>query len=142
MIRSHLLAAAAGLGVLIIVSPLAAEGLPTEVHKLLPAALAIEVAQTAIATCKGQADRSGLPQLLIVGDGASALSREVARRKAYIAAAQGLDGGFRQESGERGLQCHRIRPPTRDGRRRSADQGRRRHHRCNRGERRSGRRQG
>jgi uncharacterized protein GlcG (DUF336 family) len=31
-------------------------------------------------------DRSGLPQLLIVGDGASPLSREVARRKAYTSA--------------------------------------------------------
>jgi uncharacterized protein GlcG (DUF336 family) len=30
-------------------------------------------------------ERSGLPQLLIVGDGAGALSREVARRRAYTA---------------------------------------------------------
>jgi hypothetical protein len=48
-------------------------GLPTEAHKLLPAALAVKAGQTAIATCKGQsynvlvavAERSGLPQLLI-----------------------------------------------------------------------------
>lgn len=94
MIRSYLVAAAAALSVFTTVSPLAAQGLPTETHKLLPAALAVEAAQTAIATCKGQgynvsvsiADRSGLPQLLIVGDGASTLSREVARRKAYTSA--------------------------------------------------------
>jgi uncharacterized protein GlcG (DUF336 family) len=88
MIRSYTLAAT-----ITSINPLAAEGLPTETHKLLPVALAIEAAQTAIATCKGQgynvsvsvAERSGLPQLLIVGDGAGALSREVARRKAYTA---------------------------------------------------------
>ena len=76
-------------------SPLAAEGLPPETHKLLPTALAIEAAQTAIATCKGQgynvsvsiADRSDRPQLLIAGDDAGPSSREVARRKAYTAAA-------------------------------------------------------
>jgi uncharacterized protein GlcG (DUF336 family) len=94
MIRSYVVAAAAALSMFTTVSPLAAEGLPTETHKLLPVALAVEAAQTAIATCKGQgynvsvsvADRSGLPQLLIVGDGASTLSREVARRKAYTSA--------------------------------------------------------
>jgi uncharacterized protein GlcG (DUF336 family) len=94
MIRSSMLAATTAFGVFTTVSPLAAEGLPTQTHKLFPAALAIEAAQTAIATCKGQgynvsvsvADRSGLPQLLIVGDGASTLSREVARRKAYTSA--------------------------------------------------------
>jgi uncharacterized protein GlcG (DUF336 family) len=94
MIRSYALAAAAALGAFTSINPLAAEGLPTETHKLLPAALAVEAAQTAIATCKGQGynvsatvtDRSGTPQVLIVGDGAGALSREVARRKAYTAA--------------------------------------------------------
>jgi uncharacterized protein GlcG (DUF336 family) len=93
MIQSYSLAVAAAVAAFTSVNPLAAEGLPTETHKLLPVALAIEAAQTAIATCKGQgynvsvsvAERSGLPQLLIVGDGASALSREVARRKAYTA---------------------------------------------------------
>jgi hypothetical protein len=44
MIRSYLLAAAAALGVLTTVSPLAAEGLPTVTYKLLPAALAVEAA--------------------------------------------------------------------------------------------------
>jgi uncharacterized protein GlcG (DUF336 family) len=78
------------------VNPLAAEGLPTETHKLLPAALAVEAAQTAIATCKGQGynvavsitDRNGVPQLLLVGDGTGVLAREVARRKAYTSSMQ------------------------------------------------------
>jgi uncharacterized protein GlcG (DUF336 family) len=94
MMRSYVLAAAGALSVFTTVSPSAAEGLPTETRKLLPAALAVEVAQTAIATCKGQGynvtvsivDRSGVPQLLIAGDGAGTLTREVARRKAYTAA--------------------------------------------------------
>jgi uncharacterized protein GlcG (DUF336 family) len=94
MIRSYLLAATAALVAVTATRALAAEALPTETHKLLPAALAVEAAQTAIATCKGQGynvavsitDRMGLPQLLIVGDGAGALSREVARRKAYTSA--------------------------------------------------------
>jgi uncharacterized protein GlcG (DUF336 family) len=94
MIRSYVVAAAAALSVFTTVSPLAAEGLPTETHKLLPAALAVEAAQTAIATCKGQGynvtvsivDPFGVPQLLIAGDGAGTLTREVARRKAYTSA--------------------------------------------------------
>jgi uncharacterized protein GlcG (DUF336 family) len=94
MIRSNLLATAAALSVFATISPLAAEGLPTATYKLLPAALAVEVAQTAITTCKAQGynvtvsivDRSGLPQLLIAGDSAGTLTREVARRKAYTAA--------------------------------------------------------
>ena len=94
MSRSYLLVATAAFTVVTGTCALAADPLPSETHKLLPAALAIEAAQTAIATCKGQgynvsvsvADRTGLPQLLIVGDGASTLSREVARRKAYTSA--------------------------------------------------------
>lgn len=94
MIRSYVLAATAALVGVTGTCALAADPLPTETHKLLPAVLAVEAAQTAIATCKGQgynvsvsiADRAGLPQLLIVGDGAGALSREVARRKAYTSA--------------------------------------------------------
>ena len=52
MIRSYVLAAAAAVSVFTTVSPLAAEGLPTQTRKLLPAALAVEVATTAIATCR------------------------------------------------------------------------------------------
>jgi uncharacterized protein GlcG (DUF336 family) len=95
MIRSYLLlVATAALATVTGTCAFAADPLPTETHKLLPAALAVEAAQTAIATCKGQGynvsvsiiDRTGLPQLLIVGDGAGTLSREVARRKAYTSA--------------------------------------------------------
>jgi uncharacterized protein GlcG (DUF336 family) len=96
MIRSCALAATVAILVAGI-NPSAAQDLPTEAHKLLPAALAVKAGQTAIAICKGQsynvlvavAERSGLPQLLIVGDGAGALSREVARRKAYTASQLG-----------------------------------------------------
>lgn len=94
MIRSYLLAATAAVAAATGTCAFAADPLPTATYKLLPAALAIEAAQTAIATCKGQGynvsvsiiDRTGLPQLLIVGDGAGGLSREVARRKAYTSA--------------------------------------------------------
>jgi len=94
MIRSYTLAAAAAFIGFANVTPLSAQGLPSETHKLLPAALAVEAAQTAIATCKGQGynvtvtitDRLGTPQLLIVGDGSGALSREISRRKAYTSA--------------------------------------------------------
>jgi len=94
MIRSYTLGVAAALVAFISIDGLAAEGLPTETHKLVPAALAVEAAQAAIATCKGQGynvsvtvtDRLGVPKVLIVGDGAGTLSREVARRKAYTAA--------------------------------------------------------
>ena len=58
-----------------------AEPLPTETFKILPAALAVEAAQAALAACKTQGytisvsivDRAGNPKLLLVGHGASAL---------------------------------------------------------------------
>ena len=94
MIRSHALAATAALVVFTGTHALAAEALPSETHKILPAALAVEAAQTAIATCKGQGynvsvvitDRGGTPKLLLMGDGAGNLSSTIARRKAYTAA--------------------------------------------------------
>src|SRR5262249_34079630 len=72
----------------------AADPLPTETFKILPAALALEAAEAAIASCKGQGynvavaivDRAGDLKLLLVGDGASALGRELSRRKAYTSA--------------------------------------------------------
>jgi uncharacterized protein GlcG (DUF336 family) len=78
-----------------------AEPLPTETFKILPAALAVEAAQTAVATCKAQGytisvsivDRLGNPKLLLVGDGASALSRRLSRRKAYTAAVRRVSTG-------------------------------------------------
>ena len=78
-----------------------AEPLPTETFKILPAALAVEAAQTAVAACKAQGytisvsivDRLGNPKLLLVGDGASALSRRLSRRKAYTAAVRRVSTG-------------------------------------------------
>jgi uncharacterized protein GlcG (DUF336 family) len=67
---------------------------PRYSFKILPAALAVEAAEAAIASCKGQGyntsvaivDRAGDLRLLLVGEGASALSRELSRRKAYTSA--------------------------------------------------------
>jgi uncharacterized protein GlcG (DUF336 family) len=78
-----------------------AEPLPTETFKILPAALAVEAAQTAVAACRAQGytisvsivDRLGNPKLLLVGDGASALSRRLSRRKAYTAAVRRVSTG-------------------------------------------------
>jgi uncharacterized protein GlcG (DUF336 family) len=78
-----------------------AEPLPTETFKILAAALAVEAAQAAVAACKAQGytisvsivDRAGNPKLLLVGDGASALSRRLSRRKAYTAAVRRVSTG-------------------------------------------------
>ena len=94
MIRSCVIAATTAVAALAGVNAWAAESLPSETHKVLPSALAVEAAQQAIATCKGQGynvavtitDRVGTPTLLIVGDGSGALSREISRRKAYTSA--------------------------------------------------------
>jgi uncharacterized protein GlcG (DUF336 family) len=71
-----------------------AQSLPTETHKVLTAALAVEAAQAAIAACKAQgynvtvtvADRAGAPKVVIVRDGPQGVGRESTRRKAYTAA--------------------------------------------------------
>ena len=76
------------------VSVVPAEPLPTETFKVLPAALAVEAAQAAIAACKTQGyaisvavvDRTGDLKLLLVGDGAGALTPSLSRRKGYTAA--------------------------------------------------------
>jgi uncharacterized protein GlcG (DUF336 family) len=94
MMRSLVFATTASLAALVSANAFAAEALPTETHKMLPAALAVEAAQTAIATCKGQGynvaaivtDRVGTPTVVIVGDGSGKLSQEIARRKAYTSA--------------------------------------------------------
>jgi uncharacterized protein GlcG (DUF336 family) len=101
MIRPYALAAAAGLAALTGLDAMAAEALPTETHKLLPAALALEAAQAALAACKAQGynvtisivDRMGLAQILIVGDGASATGRSLAPRKAYTSALRKITTG-------------------------------------------------
>jgi uncharacterized protein GlcG (DUF336 family) len=101
MFRSYTLAAAAGFAVFTGVHAFAADPLPSETHKVLPAALAVEAAQAAIAACKAQgynvsvtiADREGAPRLLLMGDGAGALTREITRRKAYTAAVLKISSG-------------------------------------------------
>jgi uncharacterized protein GlcG (DUF336 family) len=92
MIRSLTPAIAIALFSSVIV--VAAEPLPTETFKVLPAALAVEAAQAAMAACKAQGyaisvavvDRTGNLKLLLVGDGAGALTPSLSRRKAYTAA--------------------------------------------------------
>src|SRR5215469_6695566 len=94
MIRYGVPALAAGLAACLSCPALAADPLPTESHKVLTAALAVEAAEAAIGACKSQgynvtvtiADRTGTPKLVLVGDGAGALTTEVTRRKAYTAA--------------------------------------------------------
>jgi uncharacterized protein GlcG (DUF336 family) len=97
MIRLGAFTAACGLA-MIAANAQAADGLPTVTYKLLPADLAIEAAQAAIASCKSQgwnvsvtvADRTGLPKLVLIGDGAGGVGREVTRRKAYTSALLGI----------------------------------------------------
>ena len=72
----------------------AADPLPSETHKVLTAAVAVEAAMAAIAACKTQGynvsvtivDRTGAPKLVLAGDGTSTVALEVTRRKAYTAA--------------------------------------------------------
>jgi uncharacterized protein GlcG (DUF336 family) len=101
MIRSGALAAIACVALFSNVSVVPAEPLPTETFKILPAALAVEAAQAAIASCKTQGytvsvaivDRAGNLKLLLVGDGASSLTRSLSRRKAYTAAMRRVSSG-------------------------------------------------
>jgi len=101
MIRSHATAAAAVLIALASPNAGAAEGLPSETHKVLTAELAVEAAQAAIAACKAQgynvtvtvADRGGMPKVVIVRDGPPGVGRESTRRKAYTAAVQRVSTG-------------------------------------------------
>jgi uncharacterized protein GlcG (DUF336 family) len=101
MIRSHALALAAGLAASTGINACAADPLPSETHKVLTAALAVEAAQAAIAACKAQgynvsvviADRTGTPKVVIVRDGPPGVGPEVARRKAYTAALQRVSTG-------------------------------------------------
>jgi uncharacterized protein GlcG (DUF336 family) len=101
MIRSCAPVAIAGIALLSSIGVVPAEPLPTETFKILPAALAVEAAQAAIASCKTQGytvsvaivDRSGDLKLLLVGDGAGALTRSLSRRKAYTAATRRVSTG-------------------------------------------------
>ena len=68
MIRSWTLAAiAGGLAACSSIDAVAADSLPTQTFKILPAALAVEAAEAAIASCKGQG--AGDLKLALVGDG-------------------------------------------------------------------------
>jgi uncharacterized protein GlcG (DUF336 family) len=101
MTRSYVLTAAASVAVFTSINALASDPLPTETHKVLTLALAVEAAQAAIASCKGQGynvsvsivDRTGVPQVLLAGDGASVSSRDLARRKAYTSAIRRITTG-------------------------------------------------
>ena len=101
MIRSGALAAIACIALFGNVSLATAEPLPTETFKIFPAALAVEAAQAAIGSCKTQGynvsvaivDRAGDLKLLLVGDGAGALTRSLSRRKAYTAAMRRASSG-------------------------------------------------
>jgi uncharacterized protein GlcG (DUF336 family) len=101
MIRPYALAVAAILAVSTGRNVWAADPLPTETHKVLTAALAVEAAQAAIAACKAQgynvtvtvADRMGTPKVIIVRDGPPGVGTEVTRRKAYTAAVQRVSTG-------------------------------------------------
>ena len=101
MTWSYALTAAAILTVSTSINAWAADPLPTETHKVLTAALAVEAAQAAIAACKAQgynvtvtvADRAGTPKVVIVRDGPPGVGRESTRRKAYTAAVQRVSTG-------------------------------------------------
>jgi uncharacterized protein GlcG (DUF336 family) len=101
MIRPYALAVAAVLAVSTGRNVWAADPLPTETHKVLTAALAVEAAQAAIAACQAQgynvtvtvADRMGAPKVIIVRDGPPGVGTEVTRRKAYTAAVQRVSTG-------------------------------------------------
>ena len=101
MIRSCALAAISGIALFSSISFAHAEPLPTETFKILPAALAVEAAQAAIASCKAQGytvsvaivDRAGNLKLLLVGDSAGALTPGLSRRKAYTAAMRRVSTG-------------------------------------------------
>jgi uncharacterized protein GlcG (DUF336 family) len=101
MPRFYALPAMTGLALVTSIAALAAEPLPTETFKILPAALAVEAAQAAVASCKTQGyivsvsvvNLAGDLKLLLVGDGASALSRSLSRRKAYTAAVRRVSTG-------------------------------------------------
>jgi uncharacterized protein GlcG (DUF336 family) len=94
MINFHAIAVIVSLSTLSHLGVAAADPLPTETFKVLPLPLAVEAAEAAIASCKAQGysvtaaivDRAGNLKVLLVGEGAAALTRELTPRKAYTAA--------------------------------------------------------
>jgi uncharacterized protein GlcG (DUF336 family) len=101
VIRSTALAAIAAFGALTCTDAKAAEPLLTETYKALPASLAVEAAQAALAACRAQGynvtvavvNRLGLTQILLVGDNASPTGRGLAPRKAYTSALRKITTG-------------------------------------------------
>jgi uncharacterized protein GlcG (DUF336 family) len=101
MTRFYAFTATAAVAALTSINAWAADPLPTESHKVLTAALAVEAAQAAIAACKAQgynvtvtvADRLGSPKVVIVRDGPAGVGTEVTRRKAYTSALQRVSTG-------------------------------------------------
>ncbi len=79
----------------------AADSLPSETHKLLPLALALEAGQAALQACEAQGykmtvtivDPNGAVKLVLVGDGAGKLGAEITYRKAYTAATLKVTSG-------------------------------------------------
>src|SRR5580693_8579039 len=99
MTRTRLIAALAVTGLATLTSGAArAADLPSETRKVLPMSLAVEAAQAGIAACKEHgwnvsvtvADRTGDIRVMVMGDGARDLTKEVTRRKAYTAALLGM----------------------------------------------------
>jgi len=98
MIRSCVSAAAALLTAFTGIAAWAADPLPTESHKVLTSALAVEAAEAAVAACKAQGytvtatvvDRTGGTRVVIMGDGARDLTRVVTQREAYTSALWGV----------------------------------------------------
>src|SRR5258708_2190466 len=96
MIRSCALTTTAVFAVLTSINAWAADPLPTESHKVLTAALAVEAAQAAIAACKAQgynvtvtvADRLGAPKVVIVRDRPPSLCTPATRHNAYTSPLQ------------------------------------------------------
>ncbi len=152
MIKTCAIAATAVLATLAGGNAWAADPLPTESHKVLTAALALEAAQAAVAACKQQGynvtvtivDRTGEPKLILVGDGARPLTLEVTRRKAYTSAMQRISTARLHQAGLHAgrFQSRPVRQRAHHRSGRPADQGRRGHDRRHLGCRRSRRRQG
>jgi uncharacterized protein GlcG (DUF336 family) len=101
MIKTCAIAATAVLAAFTGGNAWAADPVPTESHKVLTAALALEAAQAAVTACKQQGynvtvtivDGTGATKLILVGDGARPLTLEVTRRKAYTSAMQRVSTG-------------------------------------------------
>jgi hypothetical protein len=80
MIRSATLVAIGGLAALSSIEAVAADPLPTETFKVLPATLAVEAAEAAIASCKGQGYNISVTIVDRAGNLKSFLATNIERR--------------------------------------------------------------